>query len=295
MLGRISAASVKELEITGSTLTFATEWEGRSLHFQGRFDAMRVSGTVVYQPADGPSVAGEWRALKLDGSAVRGLPDPTGPYAVGRRTFHWTDTNREELSTAAPGDRRQLVAYAWYPVLGRRSMAVPYLPDAERMVEQLPRDSRDAVVRLTLNVADGPLPGSGRFPVVIFSPGAGVKALLYTSLQQELASHGFVVAALEHPYDVPVVVLPGGTEIVRCRETSDQPRISRASTRCGSWRSIAPRTFCPSSVCSDASIPHRSASFAGSLTCPASSSWVIRSAAWRRMRHATSIGLFVHV
>ena len=144
MLGRISAAPVRELEITGNTLTFAAEWEGRSLHFQGRFDGKRLSGTVVYQPGDGYSVAGEWRALTLDGSAVRGLPGPTGPYAVDRRTFYWTDTNREELSTSAPGDKRQLVAHVWYPVLGRQSKEVRYLPDAEHMAEQLPRDSRDA-------------------------------------------------------------------------------------------------------------------------------------------------------
>jgi Platelet-activating factor acetylhydrolase, isoform II len=46
--------------------------------------------------------------------------------------------------------------------------------------------------------------------VVVFSPGKGVNTLLYSSLQQELASHGWVVAAIEHLYDAPIVVFPDG-------------------------------------------------------------------------------------
>src|SRR5262249_16348431 len=52
----------------------------------------------------------------------------------------------------------------------------------------------------------------------------GVKALFYSSLQTDLASHGFVVAAIEHTYDAPVVVFPDG-RIVRplSKEKSGAP------------------------------------------------------------------------
>jgi pimeloyl-ACP methyl ester carboxylesterase len=49
-----------------------------------------------------------------------------------------------------------------------------------------------------------------RLSVVIFSPGAGVKTLFYSSLEMDLASHGYLVVALEHLYDAPVVVFPHG-------------------------------------------------------------------------------------
>jgi pimeloyl-ACP methyl ester carboxylesterase len=51
----------------------------------------------------------------------------------------------------------------------------------------------------------------GRFPVLLFSPGLGNLTLYYSSLLYELASRGFVVAALWHPYSTQVVAFPGGT------------------------------------------------------------------------------------
>ena len=46
---------------------------------------------------------------------VPDLPTPSGRFAVGSETYTWTDTSREETSTAEPGDFREVVAQAWYP------------------------------------------------------------------------------------------------------------------------------------------------------------------------------------
>src|SRR5262245_1019439 len=43
------------------------------------------------------------------------LPKPQGAYQVGSEVFRWTDSQRPETLTADPGDRRQVVAQAWYP------------------------------------------------------------------------------------------------------------------------------------------------------------------------------------
>jgi predicted dienelactone hydrolase len=49
-----------------------------------------------------------------------------------------------------------------------------------------------------------------RAPVLIFSPGGGLVREIYAAQLENLASHGFVVAAVTHPYDGVVAVYPDG-------------------------------------------------------------------------------------
>jgi pimeloyl-ACP methyl ester carboxylesterase len=53
-----------------------------------------------------------------------------------------------------------------------------------------------------------------RSPVLIFSPGGGMVRELYAAQLEDLASHGYVVAAISHTYDAFAVVFPGGTDIL---------------------------------------------------------------------------------
>jgi predicted dienelactone hydrolase len=53
-------------------------------------------------------------------------------------------------------------------------------------------------------------PRQGPWPVVIFSPGYGAPRAFYTGLATALASRGFVVLALDHPYEVAVTQLADG-------------------------------------------------------------------------------------
>jgi hypothetical protein len=52
-----------------------------------------------------------------------------------------------------------------------------------------------------------------RSPVLLFSPGGGMIRELYTSQLEELASHGYVVAAITHTYDGFVTVFPDGSYV----------------------------------------------------------------------------------
>ncbi|MGH7615539.1 MAG: alpha/beta hydrolase family protein [Gemmatimonadales bacterium] len=52
--------------------------------------------------------------------------------------------------------------------------------------------------------------GNQRFPVVLFAAGGGMKVLTYHALIEDLASHGYVVAAIEGPYNPRAVQLPDG-------------------------------------------------------------------------------------
>jgi dienelactone hydrolase len=48
-------------------------------------------------------------------------------------------------------------------------------------------------------------------PVVLFSPGAGSPRLYYSAMAQTLASAGYFVVTMDHPYDASVVEFPGGS------------------------------------------------------------------------------------
>ena len=58
------------------------------------------------------------------------LPEPTGPYAVGRVSYHWTDRSREETFTEKKGDERELMVFVWYPAQkpAPGTKNAPYLP-----------------------------------------------------------------------------------------------------------------------------------------------------------------------
>jgi len=60
---------------------------------------------------------------------------------------------------------------------------------------------------------------SRRFPVVIFSHGLGGSGFGYTDLFEDLVSHGYVVAAIQHPGTADAVVFPDGRVTPQSRDT----------------------------------------------------------------------------
>lgn len=44
-----------------------------------------------------------------------------------------------------------------------------------------------------------------------FSPGLGYSRLTYNVIAQSIASSGYIVVTIDHPYDAPIVEYPGGT------------------------------------------------------------------------------------
>ncbi|MER6349333.1 alpha/beta hydrolase [Streptomyces sp. NPDC001595] len=155
------------------------------------------------------------------------FPEPSGHFAVGTRVVQWTDPRRGESFTADPHDRRTVVVQLWYPAqqsaagaqraqyLGRSESEARTVSDALARQVGLPGFLVDGVPRArSRSVFDAPVAGGGgRFPVVLFSPGSGGVRTQNTAWAEELASHGYVVAALDHPYDSAAVVLADGRTI----------------------------------------------------------------------------------
>lgn len=136
------------------------------------------------------------------------LPAPTGPYAVGRMEEDWTDQSRTDLLAPQAGVKRELVVWVWYPsVRVPGAKVAPYLPTQWAQMSSQP--GSDAIE--THSVENAPLATAlARYPVLIFEPGLGNMPTQYTTLLEDLASHGFIIFAITPTYSTDVVVFPNG-------------------------------------------------------------------------------------
>lgn len=146
------------------------------------------------------------------------LPSPTGPYAVGRTQLSWQDPARAEFLTDDPDDPRTVVAQVWYPATPQTGRRTPYFPN----LSEVARGLRGSGEVTALEVAGLPfirsqarreaeiLETAAPYPLLFLSPGNGTNVEFYAALAGELASHGYIVVGLSHPYDVAAVALPDG-------------------------------------------------------------------------------------
>jgi hypothetical protein len=57
------------------------------------------------------------------------LPTPTGPLPVGRAIYDWTDDATLDTLAPAPGTKRELLVWLWYPSIAGASSAMDdYVP-----------------------------------------------------------------------------------------------------------------------------------------------------------------------
>jgi hypothetical protein len=140
------------------------------------------------------------------------MPAPTGAYPVGTRSIELVDRSRREPGTNGTKPR-SFVMQLWYPRAagkGRREQYMP--PKVAAFVAAdggLPASIFTRVKLAAISDA-APRRRAGGWPVVLFSTGYGVERQLYTGLVQDLASHGYVVAAIDHPHDAGIVSFPDG-------------------------------------------------------------------------------------
>lgn len=105
---------------------------------------------------------------------------------------------------------------------------IPYFPPATatqyRVIVESLGLSSDLLDGFELQFCQTPSQGSNsskpEFPVIIFSPGFSASRLLSSAQAQSLASHGFTVITVDHPYDATIVEFPSG-EVVYGFNISD--------------------------------------------------------------------------
>jgi dienelactone hydrolase len=134
------------------------------------------------------------------------FPELTGAYQVGVVSYPLVDETREETFSEELGSSREVLVTVYYPATPESDAEIaPYAEGVLRDFVGVPPEQLDQIQ--TQVYADAPA-AEGAYPVLIFSPGMGALPLVYNSLLTELASHGYVVAAVWHPYSTGVTVFP---------------------------------------------------------------------------------------
>jgi dienelactone hydrolase len=158
------------------------------------------------------------------------LPAPTGPAAVGRTTFALTDRDRGDPWVPEAGPRRLMVTL-FYPAVRGTGAPAPYmdLTEAAALVDfaQLGPEftaARLAGTRTWSRSHARALPG--RHPLVLLSPGFTVPRHTLTALAEDLASRGYVVAAVDHAFESVATRFPGG--VLPCAACDLPGRIGNA-------------------------------------------------------------------
>jgi pimeloyl-ACP methyl ester carboxylesterase len=155
-------------------------------------------------------------------TATPRLPAPSGTFGIGRIGYEWVDVSRPDAYSTDPEAHRDLMVYLWYPSpRGNATEPGWYLPGAREMdadpdLQSHVKEEFEATWPLIVSgtirphaVENAAVAGSPKtFPVVLFSHGLGSTGFEYTSLIEELVSHGYVVVAIEHTYTALAVAFP---------------------------------------------------------------------------------------
>ncbi len=148
---------------------------------------------------------------------LRPLPQPDGPNAVGKRSYHIID--QESKDARQPSGYAECMVQLYYPSAIQKKDAARYPYDAEKLQAYKTVHAQQSYMPLFVwsclldgvtSYAEPNAPvaaQSAPFPVLLFLPGIGSLSL-YGSLLEELASYGYVVAEIEPPFDVELVVFP---------------------------------------------------------------------------------------
>ncbi len=149
----------------------------------------------------------------------RNWPPVEGPHAVGTVEFEVTDAIHSAHYAPAPTDHRRLYVRAWYPAADPGSATPrPYFAEGEAAVLagplmaalQQPPDALRGCQALATNGYAGAAPSSGRFPVIGFNHGYTSYPAQQTALFEHLASNGYIVLSVGHPYESGGIVYPNG-------------------------------------------------------------------------------------
>ncbi|MFJ6837349.1 alpha/beta hydrolase family protein [Streptomyces sp. NPDC091209] len=160
-----------------------------------------------------PAAASPLAANPTPTPARLALPAPTGPHPLGTVAVHLVDRTRvDPWQDSRPA--RELMIQLWYPAHAAHDHPVaPWMPPGSATFFEREQGIPPGTLLLPTTHAHRAAPvdrGRRGRPVVLYSPGLLSDRSLGTVLIEELASHGYLVVAIDHTYDADQVEFPGG-------------------------------------------------------------------------------------
>lgn len=244
------------IAVTLLVLVAHTVFEGAHWQMIPAYAATGVLCLAAWKPGEGKTrfkrfIA--WQSLLLGSSSVLlsfllpmfSLPEPTGPYPVGTSILYLKDSTRIEDAVPAAGSARELMVQLWYPAQPSHYRFARYREPRETNAFS----SYQSAI-LTHSRLDAPVALSGApFPVILFNHAWGGRRTNDTFLTEELASHGYIVASIDHTYNARLVAFPDG-RVVRGNASNaiDDPESSTPERVRAIWdkelaKSVADQRF----------------------------------------------------
>lgn len=146
------------------------------------------------------------------------LPKPTGNYAVGIHYYRLVDEKRNDPFLDKSTRKREFMVKLYYPASRDNSKPFErYFHNDLKLIRGftafysgLPPFMFDHLKLVKTNSKEGLEPSGQQpnYPVVLFSHGAGTSMEVQSSQCEDLASNGYIVAAIDHTYVSSVTEFP---------------------------------------------------------------------------------------
>jgi predicted dienelactone hydrolase len=171
------------------------------------------------------------------------LPEPTGPYPAGTASVWLIDTSRPDPWVSGV-NARELMVSLWYPAVPAGGRRARYMTPAESELQLTSRGitgiPQDTLSRVETNAVSDARPAGRQhgLPLVVLSPGFTNSRSTLTALAEDLASHGYVVAGIDHTYESYATAFPDG-RVTTClareaprRDRKEEVAAGRAADVC---------------------------------------------------------------
>ncbi|KAI9650816.1 hypothetical protein NHQ30_000849 [Ciborinia camelliae] len=153
-----------------------------------------------------------WLLLNISHAvhAIVQAPQLPGPHSLGTTVLQATDSSTS----------RSLMLSLFYPTSAKNSSTYDFAPSfppatALHLAESysLPLTTFQDFYSRSYNLAPILLShhNSFDFPILLFSPGYGNTRLIYTTIAENMASLGYLVVTVDHPFDVDFIEYSNGT------------------------------------------------------------------------------------
>lgn len=157
------------------------------------------------------------------------FPKLTGMFHVGTRSYFWKDTARKETHSSDPLEHREIYVQFWYPALYNPFKTKSlYIPEVLNHIKRSIKNTRYSPLLLIMNKLFPEYSHSieqadvsseqDSYPIIVFSHGLGGLCSFHTALLENLASHGYIIVGLDHPYSSYVSILSDGRNIKKTAE-----------------------------------------------------------------------------